>query len=173
MKRHLFVLVLSVLMISACSTTTKPADGQDSSQGNVVKSEQVNSKSESGSASTDELAKQLRNMAESSIYFDFDRSEVKSEFSEMIRQQAEFMKAHNQVVLTLEGNADERGSAEYNLVLGSRRANAVRKSIMAAGVSGDRIKVVSMGENNPRLSCHDESCWKENRRVDFNGKTGS
>jgi peptidoglycan-associated lipoprotein len=173
MKRHLFVLVLSALMVSACSTTTKPAEGQDSSRGAAAKSAQVNSMPESGSASADELAEQLRNMAGKSIYFDFDKSAVKPEFSGLIKQQAEFMKAHDKVILTLEGNADERGSAEYNLALGSRRANAVRKSLVAAGVAGSQIKVVSMGENKPRLSCHDESCWKENRRVDFNGKLGS
>lgn len=172
MKRQLFAIALAAMMISACSTTSKPTVAQNSSQ-DGSQSGQLNSTPEASNTSSNGLADSLRNMAEKSVYFDFDQYAIKPEFRAVIEQQADFMKANKNVVLTLVGNADERGSAEYNLALGSQRANAVRKALVVAGVSTDQIKVVSVGEENPKLNCHDESCWKENRRVDFNGKSDS
>ncbi len=67
----------------------------------------------------------------------------------------------------MEGNADERGSAEYNLALGDRRANAVRKNLELLGIPTAQIKTLSFGEEKPRLLCHEEKCWQENRRDDF------
>ncbi|MGB8410375.1 MAG: OmpA family protein, partial [Gallionella sp.] len=82
-------------------------------------------------------------------------------------KQAAFLKAHNNDVVTIEGNCDERGSPEYNLALGDRRADAARKSLEILGVPETQIKVVSFGLEKPRLTCHEERCWKENRRDDF------
>jgi peptidoglycan-associated lipoprotein len=69
--------------------------------------------------------------------------------------------------VVLEGNTDERGSAEYNMVLGLKRAEAVEKSLVTFGVSKSQIKVVSYGKSRPKMNCHEEKCWHENRRVDF------
>jgi len=102
-----------------------------------------------------------------SIYFDFDKSIVKSEFQDAISQEADVLNANKGATVTLEGNCDERGSSEYNIGLGSRRAEAVKRQLQSAGIAASRIKTVSLGESQPRATCHDESCWKENRRVDF------
>jgi len=102
-----------------------------------------------------------------SIFFDFDKSVVKSEFQDAIAQEADVLNANKDASVTLEGNCDERGSSEYNIGLGSRRAEAVKRQLMSAGIAGSRIKTESLGESQPRATCHDESCWKENRRVDF------
>ena len=102
-----------------------------------------------------------------SIFFDYKKSKVNPAFQDLLNYQANWMKAHANERLTLEGNADERGSAEYNLALGNKRAEAVQKALVALGVSKKRIKVVSYGSQKPRAACGEEKCWKENRRVDF------
>ena len=109
----------------------------------------------------------MRELEKQSIYFDFDRYAVKPEYRNIVQIQAEFIKAHKNAMVTVEGNADERGSNEYNLALGDKRANAVRKNLELLGVPATQIRAVSMGEEKPRLSCHEEKCWKENRRADF------
>ncbi|MFZ2302646.1 MAG: peptidoglycan-associated lipoprotein Pal [Gallionella sp.] len=115
----------------------------------------------------EEARNEARELQKQSVYFDFDKYVVKPEYRAVVRRQAEFVKKHKNVTVTLEGNADERGSNEYNLALGDKRANAVRKNMELLGVSSNQIRAVSMGEEKSRLSCHEEKCWKENRRNDF------
>lgn len=113
------------------------------------------------------LESELRELQRLSIYFDFDKYAVKPEYLNVVQKQAEFIKAHKTDKVTVEGNADERGSNEYNLALGDRRANAVRRNLELLGVPATQIKVISLGEEKPRLTCHGEKCWQENRRGDF------
>ena len=113
------------------------------------------------------LAEQLQDLKNKSVYFDFDKSIVKPEYQDTVQQQADFIKSHSNDTVTLEGNCDERGSNEYNLALGDRRATAVRKMLEVLGVPISQMRTVSFGEEKPRLTCHAEECWKENRRVDF------
>jgi peptidoglycan-associated lipoprotein len=115
---------------------------------------------------------QLLELQKKSIYFDFDSFDIKLEYREIIQQQSDFLKS-NAVIATLEGNADERGSSEYNLALGSKRAEAVKKSLGFFGVNKNQLNAVSFGEEKPKLTCHEESCWAENRRVDFNITAGN
>jgi peptidoglycan-associated lipoprotein len=102
-----------------------------------------------------------------SIYFDFDESIVKTEFREILAKQAANNKNHQNTVLVLEGNADERGSVAYNLALGERRATGVKKALVQLGVPAANLRVVSFGNTRAKLTCHEEKCWQENRRVDF------
>lgn len=113
------------------------------------------------------LAATIQHLDNQSDYFDYNKSAIKPEYLGVIQQEAAFIKEHKQDVVTLEGNADERGTDEYNLALGSRRAIAVKKSLEKMGVSAHQLKVVSFGKQKARLTCHEEKCWKENRRVDF------
>lgn len=105
--------------------------------------------------------------AQRTVYFDFDSSEIKSSGRPVIEAQARYLKNHTSTVVTLEGNTDERGTREYNIGLGSRRANAVRDALIALGVSASQIKTISYGEERPVAFCHEESCWRLNRRVEF------
>ena len=91
----------------------------------------------------------------------------KPEYRNIIQQQADFVVAHSKDIVTIQGNADERGSEEYNIALGDKRANAARKNLELLGVPSSQIKIVSFGEEKPREICHEEKCWKENRRDDF------
>ncbi len=101
------------------------------------------------------------------VYFDFDKSEVKSEYRDIVAAHAAYAAANPSARITLEGHADERGTREYNLGLGERRANAVADLMFAAGVQNDQVKVVSYGEERPVCRVSDEDCWWQNRRVEI------
>ena len=99
------------------------------------------------------------------IYFDLDRSDVKLEFHEVILAHAEYLANNVNVAITLEGHGDERGTREYNLGLGERRAKAVRQLLIAGGASDSQIHLISYGEEQPAAMGHDETAWAQNRRV--------
>lgn len=178
MKTNLAVMALATLAITACSTASKVMTAEAPVQESAAKNVQATPSTETSTISSAEvessnLAAQLDEMNKQSVYFDFGETVIKPEYRELIQKQAEFMKAHPNAVVTLEGNTDERGSSEYNLALGDRRANAVRDALELIGVRDSQIKTVSLGEEHPRLTCHEEQCWKENRRTDFDGKTAN
>ena len=102
-----------------------------------------------------------------SVYYEFDRAEIKSEGVKTIEANAQYLRAHPEVKVKVEGNADERGSREYNLALGQRRADAVSKRMAILGIPTDRIEAVSFGKEKPKVTGHDESAWSENRRSDI------
>ena len=106
-------------------------------------------------------------LSKRSVYYDFDKSDVKSEYKPMIGAHARYLSGNKSAKIAVQGNCDERGSREYNIALGSRRADSVRKMMNVLGVSDNQIEVVSFGEEKPRATCHEESCWKENRRSDI------
>lgn len=101
------------------------------------------------------------------VYFDLDKSEIRSEFQAQIACHAEYLKQFPQSRVTLEGNTDERGSREYNLGLGERRGNAVQGALSGAGASSSQLNVTSYGEERAVCRQHDESCWSKNRRVEI------
>ncbi|PJK03913.1 peptidoglycan-associated lipoprotein [Lysobacteraceae bacterium NML71-0210] len=103
-----------------------------------------------------------------SLYFDLDRDGVKPEFQNLILCHAKYLRDRPMARLTLEGNTDERGSQEYNLGLGERRANAVAQALQAQGANPAQISVVSFGEERPECRESNESCWSQNRRADLN-----
>ncbi len=101
------------------------------------------------------------------IYFDYDKDAVKSEFASIVQAHAKFLTENRGRKIRLEGHADERGSREYNMALGQRRAEAVRKATTVLGVNSDRIETISFGEDKPKSTGHDESAWAQNRRVEI------
>ena len=101
------------------------------------------------------------------IYFDFDKSDIQSQFENIIACHAKYLRDRPMARMTLEGNTDERGTREYNLGLGERRGNAVASALEADGASASQIKVVSYGEERPVCREHNESCWQKNRRVNI------
>lgn len=109
-------------------------------------------------------AEQLKNRT---IYFDFDSSEIKSEYDGLISAHAHYLASNASIRVRLEGNTDERGSREYNIGLGERRAQAVRRALMLQGVADAQITTVSYGEERPAVTGHNEAAWSKNRRVDI------
>lgn len=164
MKSYIAALLVALSLV-ACASSNKTDTSKSSSQDTAKQAQTEASSAQTAAAEQAQLLQQLR---KDSVYFDYKEAVVKSEFGEAIKKQAEFMRAHKNDTVTLEGNCDERGSAKYNLALGSRRADAVSRQLQLLGVPKAQIKLVSYGKGKPRSACHDESCWKDNRRVDFN-----
>ena len=101
------------------------------------------------------------------VYFDFDQDSLRPEFQAIVGCHAKYLRDRPSSRMTLEGNADERGSREYNLGLGERRGNAVSSAIQANGGSGSQITVTSYGEERPVCTDSNEDCWAKNRRVEI------
>src|SRR5690606_19247310 len=101
------------------------------------------------------------------VYFDFDQDALRPEFQAAMACHAKYLNDRPSARMTLEGNADERGSREYNLGLGERRANAVSSALQANGGSAGQITVVSYGEERPTCTTSSEDCWAQNRRVEI------
>jgi len=101
------------------------------------------------------------------IFFDFDRAEIRPEAKTALDDDLRWLKAHPKALITIEGHCDERGSSEYNLGLGQRRAKVTRDYLVASGMDGRRITTVSYGKERPFVLGHDESAWRWNRRAHF------
>lgn len=102
-----------------------------------------------------------------SVYFDFDDFSVKNEYQGLIERQGKYLTSMPKLAIKIEGNADERGGAEYNLALGQKRAEAVRKALEIYGVKGSQLEAVSWGSERPKAQGHDETAWAQNRRADL------
>lgn len=102
------------------------------------------------------------------IYFDYNSFSLRSDALDTLRANAEMIKRVPGVVIQIEGHCDERGTQEYNLTLGEKRALATREHLMNLGISGDRMITISYGEEDPVSLGHDESAWSQNRRGEFN-----
>ena len=101
------------------------------------------------------------------VYFDYDSYDLRGDGQSAVAADAQFLKAHPGITLTVEGHCDERGSTEYNLALGDNRASAVKTALTQAGVSADRIKTISFGKEKPFCTESNEQCWQQNRRGHF------
>lgn len=106
-------------------------------------------------------------LSKRSIYFDFDKDIVKEEFRPLVEAHAKYLAEHGSAKVTLQGNADERGTREYNLSLGQRRSVAVKKSLNLLSAQDKQIETVSFGEEKATPNCTDETCHQLNRRVDI------
>ncbi len=100
-------------------------------------------------------------------YFDFNKADIRADARQALAKTADFLRNYPQVRVTIEGHCDERGSTEYNLALGDRRAGAVKQYLVSLGISADRISTVSFGKEKPFCNEHNEACWQQNRRGHF------
>lgn len=109
----------------------------------------------------------LFNQNVTDAFFDYNKSDIRADARDALQKDAEFLRSYPQVNVTVEGHCDERGSEEYNLGLGQRRADAVKQYLVSLGISGDRIKTMSWGKEHAFCTEHNESCWQQNRRGHF------
>ncbi len=156
----LMAVVASVALAACAGKNTKPPAAPQAEQPTTTQSEN-SGKYSVESLDTDSCLRQRV------VYFDFDKSEIKPEFQAQIACHAAYLRQFPGARVTLEGNADERGTREYNLGLGERRGNAVDSALAAAGASPSQLNVVSYGEERPVCKEHNESCWQKNRRVEI------
>jgi len=101
------------------------------------------------------------------VYFDYDKSDIKAESKPVLEKKGEFLRANAQYKVTIEGYCDERGTNEYNMALGDRRAKAAMKYLNALGISANRMSTISYGEEKPADPGHTEAAWAKNRRGEF------
>ena len=140
----------------------------------VVTSDGSGSDSSIKGTQLEQDAQKLREQAEAAaaaipqvdtLYFDFDQSTIRADSREVLDLHVAYLSANPQIIVVLEGHADERGTREYNNALGERRGNAVKSYLMVQGISGSRIEVVSYGEEQPAVIGHNNAAWAKNRRV--------
>jgi len=173
----LVALLSAVLLLSGCGTTGETdaeatgggaaaGSAEDAAAASAASAEPAEAmpKEEPKEQPKDPLEEGL--LAQRVVYFDFDSSVIHDDSMSMLRAHAEYLSG-NGTNLTLEGHADERGTREYNLALGERRADAVRRVLLANGVAANQIKVVSYGEERPAALGHNEDAWALNRRSEL------
>jgi peptidoglycan-associated lipoprotein len=106
-------------------------------------------------------------LSKRSIYYDFDKYDVKDEYKPIVEAHAKYLREHPDAKMLIQGNTDERGSREYNVALGQRRADGVKNMLKLLGVRDDQVEAVSLGEEKPKAQGHDEEAYAQNRRCDM------
>ncbi|KNC89603.1 peptidoglycan-associated lipoprotein Pal [Trabulsiella odontotermitis] len=157
------MLALPVMAIAACSSN-KNASNDQSGEGMMGAGTGMDA---NGNMSSEEQARlQMQQLQQNNIvYFGLDKYDVSSEFAAMLDAHANFLRSNPSYKVTVEGHADERGTPEYNIALGERRANAVKMYLQGKGVSADQISIVSYGKEKPAVLGHDEAAYAKNRRA--------
>ena len=180
MRRALITVASSALLFAGCaSTPEEPRAGAEAEQPGAT-SEAPRAQSQpskrSGMAGTDLNARKGDPAAmkaangvpsQRSIYYDYDRFEIKGEYRRIVEAHAKYLRENPGARMTIQGNADERGSREYNLGLGQRRSENVKQALLLLGASESQIEPVSLGEEKPACTDHAENCWSKNRRGDI------
>lgn len=171
----LSVLVVSTLALAACSTSKEEqpyADSVVEGQGQVQGTGEgmlgdgsgMNGAGVQGNVIPGSQEDLTVNVGDR-VYFGYDRYDLTPEALQQLQLQAQWLNQYTNVTITIEGHADERGTREYNLALGDRRANAVRDYLTSLGVSGSRVKTISYGKERPEVAGSDAQSWAQNRRA--------
>ena len=171
-SKLLMALAMSVLLV-ACKSTPMTSDGaavEDKSPSaqtdpNAVADVAIDSNANAGGLS--ELNDPNNILSKRNIYFDYNSDNIRAEFRPNIEAHAKYLQSHASAKTVLQGNADERGTREYNLSLGQRRSVAVKRALNLLGVQDSQIETVSYGEEHATLGCADEDCHQQNRRVEI------
>ena len=182
MFNRLLTICAATLLLAACETasmdsnevvgsSSEASSGSDAaasaSSNTSSSSSSSSSSSGSGSASADAMPSPNELLAKvgSTVYFDYDQSTLTSEAQATLDRQAAFLKANPSVRIVIEGHCDERGTREYNLALGDRRASAARDYLVAKGVNASRLTTISYGKERPEIGGSNETSWALNRRA--------
>jgi len=173
MNKIVYAALLAVFL-AGCQTTSNQAPVEDKSAAASAgtQSGATTSGTQSGAVSgtqtgTNPLKDPNNILSKRSIYFEFDSFVVADQYKPIIEAHAKYLAANKNAKVTLQGHADERGSREYNIGLGERRAQAVRRALLLQGAGEAQIATVSYGEERPAVAGHDESAWAKNRRVEI------
>ncbi len=179
MKRYFAVVTMAALLAACSSTPTKEQDGaavEDRSGAGASASAQKPQTQTTGpvakpmtdqSLSGNPLKDPANILSKRSVYFELDSNVVRDEFKPLVSAHARYLQQNRARKVTVQGNTDERGSREYNLALGQRRADAVKQMMTLLGAQSEQIETVSFGEEKPRATGSDEKSWSENRRADI------
>ncbi len=176
MRKIVFAALVAVF-VAGCTTTPTEAPVEDKSattDANAATSGASTSGTSTAGVSgantgaqTNPLKDPSNVLSKRSVYFEFDSFVVADQYKPMIEAHAKYLAANRNARVTLQGHADERGSREYNIALGQKRADAVKRMMTLLGVQDMVVETVSFGEEKPKNPGHDETAWAENRRVDI------
>ena len=155
--RSLTYMVAALFLATACAETMQDSGAGQGSGGKESAKPSALSSIKPGSGR--DFVVNVGN----SVFFDFDKAVVRADGEETLRRQAEFLKQNPGITMTIAGHCDERGTREYNLALGERRANAARNYLISLGVSPDRLSTISYGKERPIVLGHNEAAWAQNR----------
>jgi peptidoglycan-associated lipoprotein len=174
MMKRLFTLLAATAFLAACetaSTTTGDVTGSAESSSTTASSSGTASSSASTTAeqpAEDPVTKMKREFAQvgTTVLFDFDSAQLSDYAQRVLDRQAAFLKARPETRVIIGGHADERGTREYNLALGERRASSARDYLVAKGVNAARIRIISYGKERPKAVGSSEASWRQNRRAE-------
>ncbi len=161
------MLALPVIAVAACSSHKNNNNDQSGMGADGAYGAGSGAGMNGGNMSSDEQARlQMQQLQQNNIvYFGLDKYDVQSDYAQMLDQHAAFLRGNPSYKVTIEGHADERGTPEYNIALGERRANAVKMYLQGKGVSADQMSIVSYGKEKPAVLGHDQAAWAKNRRA--------
>lgn len=165
--RNLSILSVAVLALAACSKDTKDSMQEATTPGVGVTDGMATGTDQAGVAgqvlpgSQEDLTVNVGDR----VFFGYDQVDLTAEAKQTLGLQAEWLKKYPNITVTIEGHADERGTREYNLALGDRRANAARSYLMSLGVDAGRIQTISYGKERPAVFGSDDQSWAQNRRA--------
>lgn len=166
-----FLMLFMSAFLAACSTSSGSKkesaaveDQGTTSSGTTAQTYGTGKEASYGISELDDPNSPLANRI---IYFEYDSSEIRPQYRSVIEAHAQYLAANPEAVMSLEGHADERGSREYNLALGERRALSVKDQMTVLGASPAQIRTISYGEERPVDEGHEESAWSQNRRVEL------
>jgi peptidoglycan-associated lipoprotein len=160
------LLLASIALISACSTPV-PLEDKPKIVEKSPEPVQVDNRAVTTQKAVEVDPLTVGALAKRSIYFDYDSYIVKDEFKATVEAHAKYLVANKGRKILVQGNTDERGSREYNIALGQKRAEAVRKALALLGVAEAQVESVSLGEEKPKATGADEASWAQNRRSDI------
>ena len=167
-RKHFVVSLIIALALAGCAGEEAVKPSSDETGAAPAQTAPAGDKGASGAALSDrEKQRRAELLAQRRVHFAFDSSSIDDEARAIIEAHSAHLVANPQLKVTLEGNCDERGTREYNLALGERRAQSVERMMKVLGVAGNRIKQVSYGEEKPLCQEHNESCWRQNRRAEI------
>ena len=160
-----FLSVLSVALLSACSSTKLDTPVSDAKSSTPTPA--ASAVTAVASVVADHLNPNSLISKERSVFFDYDKFDIKADQTAVVARHGKYLAEKGQLNIRVEGNADERGGREYNLALGQKRAEAVMRGLKAFGVKDSQVEPVSFGSEKPQATGHDEAAWAQNRRVDL------
>jgi peptidoglycan-associated lipoprotein len=167
MKKLFISIVLVNLLVACASEKPKEPEAAAPAPAPVVEEAPAPAPAPAPVVEVDPLNDPSNILATRSVYFPFDVSAIQPADKPVIEAHAKYLSEHPDRKVRVEGNCDERGSKEYNLGLGQRRADSVKQMLVLGGAKASQIETVSYGEEKPRCTDHNEACWKQNRRSDI------
>lgn len=182
--RHVTLFVLAVAMLAGCTRRQAPATPTPDDGGTTAADARTRARADSIAMADAQVRRErelrdaemrdranamarAREVLTQMIFFEYDSEQLSAEAQELLREKVEILRANPSVELRVEGHADERGSTEYNIALGQRRAESVRSFMATYGISEDRIVTLSYGKERPMVEGEGEAAWARNRRAEF------